>query len=83
MGKVIEAVYEQGVFRPREPIALPEGQAVQVVLPEAGLPARGPRDERLRRHFGAWRSGDPNSADNERIDADLARAYGSSHEPEA
>lgn len=29
----------------------------------------------LRRHFGAVRSGDPRSGDNDRIDADLARAY--------
>lgn len=30
--------------------------------------------------FGSWDSGDENSADNERIDADLAREYASSHE---
>ena len=29
---------------------------------------------RFRRHFGAW-AGDPHSADNDRIDQDLARAY--------
>jgi len=34
----------------------------------------------LRRQFGAVHGGDPRSADNERIDADLARAYGDSHE---
>lgn len=39
--------------------------------------------ERFERHFGTWNSGDPNSADNERIDADLAREYGSTHEEEA
>jgi hypothetical protein len=32
--------------------------------------------------FGSWDSGDENSADNERIDADLAREYGSPHESE-
>ena len=37
---------------------------------------------RLHRHFGAVDSGDPHSADNERIDADLARVYGSTHEEE-
>lgn len=35
---------------------------------------------RLRLHAGAVNSGDPNAADNERIDADLARAYGDPHE---
>ena len=28
---------------------------------------------KARRHFGAWDSGDERSADNERIDRDLAR----------
>lgn len=31
-----------------------------------------------RRHFGAWDSGDERSADNDRIDLDLAREYGNS-----
>lgn len=38
--------------------------------------------ERLLRHAGAVSSGDPSSADNDRIDADLAREYGSTHEEE-
>jgi hypothetical protein len=36
--------------------------------------------EQLRRHMGAVNSGDPHSADNERIEADLAREYGDTHE---
>ncbi len=39
--------------------------------------------ERMQRHFGAVNSGDPRSGDNERIDADLAREYGSTHEEES
>lgn len=38
------------------------------------------RDERLRRHFGAVNLGYPTGVDNESIDADLAREYGSTHE---
>jgi hypothetical protein len=38
--------------------------------------------ERFRRHAGAVSSGDPHSADNERIDEDLAREYASSHDDE-
>ncbi|GIX00139.1 MAG: hypothetical protein KatS3mg111_3471 [Pirellulaceae bacterium] len=34
----------------------------------------------LRQHFGSVHSGDAKSADNDRIDADLARAYGDSHD---
>lgn len=83
MSQVIEAVYEKGLFRPKEPITLSEGQTVQILLSETIVPVRRQKDERLRRHFGVWRSGDPHSADNERIDADLARAYADAHEPEA
>ena len=35
---------------------------------------------RFRRHFGAVKSVKPRSADNEQIDADLAREYASTHE---
>jgi hypothetical protein len=31
----------------------------------------------VRSFFGVWDSGDPRSADNDRIDADLARKYAS------
>jgi predicted DNA-binding antitoxin AbrB/MazE fold protein len=33
MNKTIEAVYENGVFRPLEPVSLPEGEHVQVAVP--------------------------------------------------
>lgn len=38
--------------------------------------------QRLLRHAGAVNGGDPRSGDNERIDADLAREYGNTHEEE-
>ncbi len=55
------------------------------------LPARKPRPiltpeeaeaamARLKRHMGRANSGDPDSANNERIDADLGREYGNTHE---
>ena len=34
MSKIVEAVYENGVFRPLEPVALAEGEHVRVHLPE-------------------------------------------------
>jgi predicted DNA-binding antitoxin AbrB/MazE fold protein len=34
MSKVIDAVYENGVFRPLEPVLLPEGEHVQAHMPE-------------------------------------------------
>ena len=39
--------------------------------------------ERFRQLAGALDSGDPHSADNERIDADLARSYADNHEKAA
>lgn len=36
----------------------------------------------LRRHFGAVNVPDPTGADNEAIDADLAREYADNHEEE-
>ena len=38
--------------------------------------------ERLLRFAGAVNSGDPRSADNDRIDADLAREYNNTHQEE-
>jgi hypothetical protein len=36
----------------------------------------------IREMFGTWSSGNPNSSDNEQIDADLARAYANTHDDE-
>jgi len=36
----------------------------------------------ITKYFGMIDSGDPRSADNDKIDADLARAYADDHEPE-
>ena len=38
------------------------------------------QSESFEELFGSWDSGDENSADNERIDADLAREYADPHE---
>jgi len=37
----------------------------------------------VRAFFGIWDSGNPRSADNDLIDADLAREYVSSHEADS
>jgi hypothetical protein len=44
-------------------------------VPELTEEQRRQALERLERYLGAGCSGDPYSADNERIDADLAREY--------
>ncbi len=39
-------------------------------------------EERFERHFGAIKSGNSKSTDNEKIDADLIRAYEDAHDDE-
>ena len=58
----IQAIYENGVFRPTVPVNLPDRTSVEVVLP-AGVPARI-WGEGLRRCAGAL-------ADMPRLDGDL------------
>ena len=36
----------------------------------------------IREIFGTWSGADPNGADNDKIDADLVRAYADNHEDE-
>lgn len=59
------------------PPETPIGKADLVVMvnPQGSEPASSGR---LRSRFGTVHSGDPRSADNERIDAELARIYGNS-----
>jgi len=66
------------------------GQVANAVHAENGQPsdtrseAEKPQArDRFRQMFGFFDSGDPNSADNDKIDADLAREYGSTHDDEA
>jgi predicted DNA-binding antitoxin AbrB/MazE fold protein len=81
MTQFIQAIYEGGVFRPLEPIQLAEHERVSLVV--TGVDAQKPSttsDVDVRRHFGAVRSGNPRSADNAQIDANLAREYEDRHE---
>ena len=58
----IRAIYENGVFRPTEPVNLPENSEVEVLLP-----APAPGDERLEsiyRVMGeSYASGEPDVAE--------------------
>ncbi len=79
MTKQIEAIYQQGVFRPLEPVELPEGARLDIVLITPEKQKSGAAGK-SRSHFGAWDSGSERSADNDRIDEDLAREYAGEHE---
>jgi hypothetical protein len=78
---------EEKTLRALEERATAEGRSIGEVVADHlarhlpnGEPTpdgNGARAAAFERHIGAWDSGDPASADNERIDADLAREYGS------
>jgi hypothetical protein len=69
-----------GVVEVRSPELIPGARAEVIVLVEQPLvanvaPGRAPAD--WRRFAGALNTGDPRSSDNDHIDADLAKEYGS------
>ena len=69
---LVEAAMKQG--RTPEEFAA-ERLAASVLTQTSDSRHQKPGD--ITRFFGSIDSGDPNSADNERLDADLAREYGS------
>jgi predicted DNA-binding antitoxin AbrB/MazE fold protein len=84
MALTVEAVYENGVLKPAEPLPLKEHEAVRVTVEPilTGPAASSQRTAdlaRLMAHAGAVDLGRPTGTDNESIDADLAREYSSSH----
>jgi len=84
MSLTVEAVYEDGVLKLNEALPFKEHEAVRVTIESAltGPASSSQRTADLARilaHAGAVDLGKPTGADNESIDADLAREYGSSH----
>ena len=73
---------ERGRIVLDDSVNLPEGTGVRVHV-ERTSPTGAPLPGRLHDLFGSVRSGDPSSADNVRIDADLARAYQDMHQDRA
>jgi hypothetical protein len=75
---LVEAALKQG--RTPEEVA---AEQLSRALPKPRPPQpNGEKGASIREFFGIWDSGDPNFADNERIDADLAREYGATHDEE-
>ncbi|MFN7944809.1 MAG: hypothetical protein U0Z53_05620 [Blastocatellia bacterium] len=84
MEHTITVTLPDEIYQPLVEAALKHGQtpeefaaerlAESVPLPQLNGGQVGKGD--ITRFFGMWDSGDLNSADNERIDADLAREYG-------
>lgn len=61
---------------------LPADQRAELIRMLSGSSPRVKEPGRLKKYFGMIDSGDPDSANNEKIDADLARSYMDDHEPE-
>ncbi|MHB0875050.1 MAG: hypothetical protein ACYC5O_03280 [Anaerolineae bacterium] len=61
--------------QPLERVAADAGQTPEEWVRGVVRQHLGPRDQRLRCHFGAVDLGAPTGADNDSIDADLVRAY--------
>jgi predicted DNA-binding antitoxin AbrB/MazE fold protein len=79
MTLTIEAVYENGVLKPAQPLPFKEHEQVRITI--AGSSTDRPVNlTRLMAHAGAVDLGRPTGAENALVDADLAREYGSSHE---
>ena len=79
------------IYKTIKYMAAKEGRPIEDVAVEWLASHRKPRSKlsqeelqeawkQLRKFGGAASSGKPTGADNERIDADLIREYGSSHE---
>ncbi len=84
MSFTVEAVYENGVLKPNEALPLKERETVRVTVEPASTWAaasakRSADLARIMAHAGAVDLGRPTGVDNESIDADLAREYGSCH----
>jgi predicted DNA-binding antitoxin AbrB/MazE fold protein len=73
MSKQIDAVYENGILRPDGPIDLKPNTRVRVTIENINSHQRSRGT--LRELFGAVDLGCPTGADNEGIDADLAREH--------
>jgi len=78
MTKTLEATYDGETLRPDEPLDLKPNTRVRVTIE---MPVESEKKQGdISRFFGAWESGNPNSGDNEQIDADLAREYSATHD---
>jgi len=82
MTRAVEATFDGEALIPDEPLDLKPNTRVRVSIETSGAlhisgkPSRGSLSEL----FGSVDLGHPTGADNESIDADLAREYASKHE---
>jgi Protein of unknown function DUF104 len=82
MSRTIEATFDGKALIPDEPLHLKPSTRVRVTIETSSAPLQSGQAPRggLRELFGSVDLGYPTGADNESIDADLAREYACSHE---
>ena len=81
MTRTLEATFDGEVLLLDEPLDLKPNTRVRVTIETSGAPHISGNAFRgsLRELFGSVDLGHPTGADNERIDADLAREYASTY----
>ena len=63
-------------------LKLPPAQRAELIAKLSSNPTLEKQPDILRKYFGMIDSGDPDSANNDKIDADLAAAYMDNHASE-
>ena len=82
MTRTIEATFDGEVLLLDEPLDLKPNTRVRVTIETSDAPRISGKGSQgsLRELFGSVDLGNPTGANNESIDADLAREYASTHE---
>ena len=82
MTRILEATFDGEALILDEPLDLEPNTRVRVTIETSGAPHRSGKasQDSLSELFGSVDLGYPTGADNESIDADLAREYASTHE---
>jgi hypothetical protein len=82
MTRTLEATFDGEALIPDEPLDLKPNTCVRVTIETSGATHKSSKASQcsLRELFGSIDLGYPTGADNESIDADLAREYASNHE---
>ncbi|MCA1626387.1 MAG: hypothetical protein LC742_00240 [Acidobacteria bacterium] len=75
MATDIQEIYQQSIGSLPEREQLKLAALILEKVTQKGEPERPKRKGDITKFFGMYKGGDPNGSDNEKIDADLARAY--------
>ena len=89
MAKQLVLEFSENVYKQLQQVAYRTGQSIEdwiktqieaQIFPLFEKKEREAASGRIQNYFGIWGSGDSHSADNDRIDTDLAREYADTHE---